>query len=207
MGNTTIERFLDDLASSAPAPGGGAVAGLHVALGAGLVAMVCALTIGKPRYAEHFAALEAARATADELRARALALAAEDAEAYAEVSAAFSLPKGSAERAAALDPALRRATDVPLRTVRAAGEVLDLCATVLPRANRTVLTDLGVAAHSARAGGESAALNVRVNLGLIKDPAFVDETRAALDGRLAAARTAAERVLSDVEESLGDAAA
>jgi formiminotetrahydrofolate cyclodeaminase len=183
------------------------VAGLHVALGAGLVAMVCALTIGKPRYAQHEQALREARATADALRARALALAGEDAQAYAEVSAAFRLPKGSPRRAAALDPALRRATDVPLRTVGAAGDVLDLCADVFGRANRTVLTDLGVAAHSARAGAESAALNVRVNLGLIDDGAFVTATSAALDARLEAVRAAADQVVERVERNLADAAA
>ena len=53
MREQTIGRWLDDLASGAPAPGGGAVAAMHAAMGAGLVSMVCELTIGRPRYAQH----------------------------------------------------------------------------------------------------------------------------------------------------------
>ena len=47
----TLAAFLDELASSSPAPGGGSVAALSGALGSALTAMVCNLTIGKKKYA------------------------------------------------------------------------------------------------------------------------------------------------------------
>ena len=47
-----VTNFLDELASNAPAPGGGSVAALSGALGAALVSMVCNLTLGKKAYAE-----------------------------------------------------------------------------------------------------------------------------------------------------------
>ena len=53
MNEETIGGWLDELASSAPAPGGGAAGALEVAVGAALVEMVCNLTIGKPAFAEH----------------------------------------------------------------------------------------------------------------------------------------------------------
>jgi hypothetical protein len=49
----TVGAWLRDLASAAPAPGGGAAAAMNAAVGAALVAMVCNLTIGKAGYAEH----------------------------------------------------------------------------------------------------------------------------------------------------------
>jgi len=48
----TLSAFLDELASSSPAPGGGSVAALAGALGAGLTAMVCNLAIVKKKYAD-----------------------------------------------------------------------------------------------------------------------------------------------------------
>ena len=44
---TSVEVFLDALASDAPTPGGGAVAALAGASGAALSSMVCNLTIGR----------------------------------------------------------------------------------------------------------------------------------------------------------------
>ena len=46
-----VRQFLDELASGAPTPGGGSVAALTGALAAGLLTMVCDLTIGKKAYA------------------------------------------------------------------------------------------------------------------------------------------------------------
>src|SRR2546430_12980957 len=69
----TIAHFLDELASGAPTPGGGAAAALEAALGAALVSMVCHLTIGREKYRAYEQTMIEARATAEELRAQALA--------------------------------------------------------------------------------------------------------------------------------------
>ena len=76
MRDESIGGFLDGLASSAPAPGGGAAAALEAAMAAALVEMVCNLTIGKPAYAAHEATMREARERAGELRVEALELAA-----------------------------------------------------------------------------------------------------------------------------------
>ena len=47
----SVESFSEELASSAPTPGGGSVAALMGAMGAALVSMVANLTIGKKKYA------------------------------------------------------------------------------------------------------------------------------------------------------------
>jgi len=168
-----IGAWLDELASSAPAPGGGAVAALHVATAAGLVEMVTNLTIGNPRYAEHEPTMIEARDTAGALRAEAIRLADDDARAFTAVTDAYKLPRASddekAARTAAIQRALLGAADVPVRTAHAATTVLDLAERILPGANVNVLSDVAVAASSARAGLEAAIINIEINRVAIKD--------------------------------------
>src|SRR5512141_2481127 len=93
LSDLTVDALLDRLASSDPVPGGGSAAALAAAMGAGLVAMVAELTIGRPDYAEYDDLIadlrEAARARKDQL----LALAEEDAVAYDAVVTARRMPK------------------------------------------------------------------------------------------------------------------
>jgi methenyltetrahydrofolate cyclohydrolase len=170
-----IGAWLDDLASAAPAPGGGAAAALEVAVAAGLVEMVTNLTIGNPRYAEHEATMVDARARAGEQRRIAVQLADDDARAFTAVTDAYKLPRGSDEekaaRTAAIQHALRGAADVPSRTAQAASAVLDLAELILPGANVNVLSDVAVAASAARAGLEAAIINIEINQVAIKDEA------------------------------------
>ena len=65
----TIGGWLEELASAAPAPGGGGAAALQVAIGAALVEMLCNLTAGRPAYAENEDAVRAILAEAGQLRA------------------------------------------------------------------------------------------------------------------------------------------
>lgn len=181
----TVDAWLEALASNAPAPGGGAAAAMHAAVGAALVEMVCNLTIGKPAYAEHEATMRTARTQAAALRGQALRLADQDAQAFAAVAAAYRLAKDTDEarraRTERIQAALADAADVPLRTAQVAADVVDLAGRILDGANRNVLSDVAVAAASARAGLEAATVNVEVNLAALADPA----RRADLAARFA----------------------
>lgn len=202
----TIDGFLAALASSAPAPGGGAAAALNAALGAALVGMVCNLTIGKPRYAEHEETMVRVRAEAEALRVEARRLADDDAVAFAAVSDAYKLPKDTdaarADRSRAIQRALAGAADVPLRTAAVAASVVQLCGDIIDGANVNVLSDVGVAAASARAALESAAINVRVNLASMTDADARTAVSAQLDAHLAAVATA-EYIVRHTEGRVG----
>lgn len=180
-----VGDWLDALASDAPAPGGGAAAALNLAVGAALVSMVCNLTIGKPRYADHEATMKEVLDLAEAQRAAAVDLAHEDAAAFAGVSAAYRLPKDGDEqkaaRTAAIQEALGAAADVPLATVAAAAEVIGLAGRILDGANVNVLSDVAVAASSARAALQSARINVEVNLTSMSDQARRDALQARLE--------------------------
>ena len=206
MAGETIADFLDELASGAPVPGGGAAAALEAALGAALVSMVCHLTIGKEKYRAYEQTMIEARATADELRARALALVAEDSASFSAVGAAYALPRGSDEEKAArqarIQEALKGATDVPLRTVALAARVIELCAHIVDGANTNAISDVGVGALSARAALDGAALNVKINLALIKDEAFKAATAARMERYLNATRPLVDEVTRKVEASI-----
>lgn len=206
MGEDTIAQFLDALASGEAVPGGGAAAALEAAIGAALVSMVCNLTIGKERYRDYEQTMIEARVAAEDLRAQAVALAAEDGAAYAAVGAAYGLPRGTDEEKAArqarIQEALKGATDVPLRTVALAARVIDLSAGVVDGANTNAISDVGVGALSARTALDGAALNVKINLALIKDEQFKAATVAQMNDYLNAARPRVDEVVRKVEASI-----
>jgi methenyltetrahydrofolate cyclohydrolase len=185
MREQTIGGWLDELASAAPAPGGGAVAAMHAAMAAGLVSMVCELTVGRPKYAEHEPTMREVLAEAGERRRAAIQLAADDAAAFTAVTTAYRLPKGTDEekaaRGEAIQEALREAADVPLRTAALAAEILQLARRIRPGANVNVLSDVAVAAVSARAAMQAAAVNVEVNRAAMTDVV----ARARLEAELA----------------------
>jgi formiminotetrahydrofolate cyclodeaminase len=185
MREQKIGAWLDDLASGAPAPGGGAVAAMHAAMAAALVSMVCELTVGRPKYAEHEPTMREALARAAEHRQTAVELADADAEAFTGVTDAYRLPKATDEekaaRSAAIQESLVRAADVPLRTAALATEILELARRIRPGANVNVMSDVAVAAVSARAAMQAAAVNVAVNRASMTDVA----TRARLETELA----------------------
>ena len=184
-----VTTFLDELASDAPAPGGGSVAALSGALGAALVSMVCNLTVGKKKYADVQDDIEALLAQSEALRQELTDLLEEDVKAYTAYSVAAKMPRDTeeekAERTKAMQAALKVATDVPLRIAEAAVKVMDLCMPAAEKGNKWAVSDAGVAVLMAEAALRSAALNVLINLGTIKDQDFVAEKRAHLDNLLA----------------------
>ncbi len=200
-----IGSWLDDLASEAPAPGGGAAAAMNAAVGAGLVAMVCNLTIGRPRYAEHEALMRGVLVAVTKLRERAVELAADDAVAFGQVTDAYKLPKATdAEKTArseAIQTALIGAADVPLKTAAVAAAIIGFAEQIMDGANVNVLSDVAVAAASARAALESAVINVEINLGMMKDTTRRDEMSAEL-AKYAAASSTATAVVTTVRERI-----
>ncbi|MGI8619343.1 MAG: glutamate formimidoyltransferase [Gemmatimonadaceae bacterium] len=174
-GGESITGFLGAVASSAPAPGGGSVAAHAGALAAALAQMVAALTIGKKKYASVESEMKELAIRAAALSNTLSALVKRDADAYTEVSSAYSLPKDTeADKAArdqAIQDALLKAADVPLETARACAEVEELALTAAERGNANAVSDAGVAALLAEAGCKAASYNVRINATSITDSA------------------------------------
>jgi formiminotetrahydrofolate cyclodeaminase len=158
-----VERFLDRIASAEPAPAGGSVAAVAVAMAAGLVAMAARLAHEWPKASEVVERAEA-------LRSRMATLALADEDAYAKVTEAMRSPPDSPSRAAELEAALSGAADVPLAVAEAAAEVAVLAALVAQEGNDRLRGDALVAAELAEAGARGAAELVAINLAGRDDP-------------------------------------
>jgi len=174
----SLSGFLDELASSSPAPGGGSVAALAGALGAALTSMVCNLTIGKKKYAGVEEDMKTILKESEELRARFTLLIDQDADAFNKVMEALSLPKDDesqrALRDAAITAATKEATMVPLEVMKHCIDALALAQNIAANGNKNSVSDAGVSALMLHAACESAALNVRINLNGLSDPEFVN---------------------------------
>jgi glutamate formiminotransferase/formiminotetrahydrofolate cyclodeaminase len=203
----TASRFVDEVSTEAPAPGGGSVAALMGSLAAALATMVANLTIGKKGYEGAWDSMrtlaEQGQILKDQL-ARAVDL---DTDAFNRVMDAMRLPKGSAEEAAAraqaIEAANRHAAEVPLQTARWCLDAIRLAGSAARQGNRNSASDAGVAALAARAGAEGAALNVLINLGSIVDAAFKDSCVKDTGEVVAEARRLCDEVQAQVKATFG----
>lgn len=172
----TVAQLLAALASPDPTPGGGTAAAIAGAMGASLLVMVSGLAKSRNNTDEEKAALATARAAIVPLASRLTALADADTDAFNHVMAAYRLPKATdadkAARTAAIQAALRGATEVPLQTLRACAEVIAHGRAVAEHGNRSAASDVGVAIGLMKAAADGAAANVRINLGSLKDETY-----------------------------------
>jgi glutamate formiminotransferase/formiminotetrahydrofolate cyclodeaminase len=199
-----VARFVDEVSSNTPVPGGGSAAALAGSLGAALAAMVVNLTVGRGGHddEELSAMAERAQATKQVLGE----LVDEDARAFNRVMDAIRLPRATeAEKRAreqAVQAAYRRAAEVPLETARLSFAALELARVAAVKGRHDASSDAGSAALFARAAVEAAALNVAINLQAIKDETFVRTCREEIDRLRASARRVCDEVVDLIDGRL-----
>ena len=202
----TLTGFVDTTASDAPAPGGGSVSALESALGAALTSMVCALTLGKKKYADVQDLAASTEKQALALKDRYLDIIDRDTEAFNAVSAVFSMPKETdadkAARKAAMQAALKLCTATPMEMMELAVETLRMIDTVSGKLNASAASDLGCAILAMKSAIQGAWLNVLINVGGIDDAAFAKEAREKGERMLAEALPLADRLFGEIENSL-----
>jgi formiminotetrahydrofolate cyclodeaminase len=200
-----IKMFLDELASSSPAPGGGSVAALSGALGAALSSMVCNLTRGKQGYEAAQDEIKEILQRSEELRKQLTELIDKDTEAFNEVIKALQMPKETEDqkehRRQAMQNAFKHAADVPLETARKCTQILDVARIVAEKGNKNSISDAAVSALMAQTGLQAAMLNVRINLCSIKDTEYVQTVSTELDELLQNAMQKSAEILGIVEKS------
>ncbi len=175
--NESADTFLDELASASPTPGGGSAAAHSGAMAAALVAMVARLTIGKKKYADAEAKMQAILAEAETIRAEQISAVTQDAEAFDAVMAAYKLPKDDPKRKQTIQQAMLTAAKVPLAVAKRAARTLELARIAAEAGNLNAITDAGTAGALAWAALTGAGYNVRINLVSLDD----QETCAAID--------------------------
>lgn len=202
----SIQLFLDTLASKSATPGGGSVAAFLGAQATALIAMVCQLTIGKPAYAEAETDMVALLAKSEALRAQLTALIQADIDVFNRLMACYGLPKQSDDektaRSAAIQVVLKEATQVPIECAKACKEAILLSKIAAEKGSAGVISDAGAAAMAAFGGLKTAALNVYINTGSLKDQAFAEAKTKELESILDGAEALTDAIYQSVKSKL-----
>lgn len=196
----TVRDYVETVEAREPVPGGGSVAALAGALGAALTSMVCNFTAGNPKYAQHEAKVNEILAKAGVLQRTLLELVDKDINVYAEVTAAYKLPRATPEEKAArqqaIQSALTIAAQTPLAIARAARDVAVLTNELIDIGNPNLVSDVGVGVLLAQAALRGAALNVEINAASIKDESTVNSLRSFLAEALPEVAMIADQVMA-----------
>jgi formiminotetrahydrofolate cyclodeaminase len=194
--------LLDAFASNAPVPGGGSASALSGALGVSLLIMAASLPKSRTGAPEEAADLAEAAARLRPIRDTLVALIDDDSDAYKAVMKAMKLPKDSpdekAARTAALQSALKDATDVPLDVMRAGQQALAGGVIVARNVYRVAASDVAMGIELLGASVRGAALSIEGNLSGIKDSAYTARVAAELEQLAADSARDADQALEAV---------
>jgi formiminotetrahydrofolate cyclodeaminase len=203
----TIEQFLEALAARQSMPGGGAAAAITAAQAAALVSMVVNFTLGNSRYAAVEEEMRGYLAASEALRHEMSDLADRDIEAFNAVAACYAMPRSTeaekSARTAALQEALKGATEAPFLLAERCLDLLRLIEPVGAKGNVNVVSDAATALYLVNAALDSAMINVNINLKSLRDSEFVTVTTTRRDNLLQEARQAYERARLACTETLG----
>ncbi|MBR0373619.1 MAG: cyclodeaminase/cyclohydrolase family protein [Mogibacterium sp.] len=184
MTNNSIEKFLEDLKSSLPAPGGGGASGLVGAIGAALGVMVGSLTVGKKKYADVEEEIKELMRKASGLSDRLAACMDQDAEAFEPLAAAYGIPKDQPGRDETLEKCLRTAASVPLEIMELTCETIELLEGFAAKGSKLVISDAATGAVVCQGALKGAAINVKVNTSLMKDKEYAAGINKQVDDML-----------------------
>ncbi len=203
----TCKGFADETASESPAPGGGSISAYMGALGAALGTMVANLSSHKAGWDDRWEAFSDWAERGQTVMQELLHLVDEDTAAFNRIMAVFAMPKSTDEekaaRSAALQEATLFATEVPLRTMRAALAVFPIVRAMAEEGNPNSVSDAGVGALAARSAVFGARLNVRINAAGLKDRAKADALVLEADAIATEAAKLETEILEIVERKIG----
>jgi len=199
----SLIEFGEEVRKAKATPGGGSVAAAMGSYGAGLVCMVTGLSITGRKFAAIKDEMLELRHTVENDRGVLMGLVERDSAAFEDVMSAVRLaeetPAQKSEKTAKLQAATVHASEVPLDTMRHSLNALRAARVAAEKGNINAITDGGVAAYALMAAIEGAALNVRINLGNIKDKGFVVKTLKEVESIVAEALALKQDVLKTVD--------
>ena len=195
-----LQAFLNQLESNEPVPGGGSVAALSSALSVALGAMVANLTVGKKNYEAVNDEMQAVAVRMSNHKVYFVDMIDKDATSFDSVMKAFKLPKETdeekAHRTQMIQEGMKYAASVPFEVAEKTSELFDDLAFLVENGNQNAQTDALVAAMMARTAILSALYNVKINLGSIKDDAYVSDMKSKVKALEEKAISEEKRVLS-----------
>ncbi|PIQ88872.1 MAG: hypothetical protein COV72_06235 [Candidatus Omnitrophica bacterium CG11_big_fil_rev_8_21_14_0_20_42_13] len=150
--NTSIKKYLDDLAAKKPAPGGGSAAALSCALGCALLSMSANFSIGKEKYKKYEKELKGILAKSENYRKRFLELADLDVRAYS----AYAKAKDKKVKVKAKKYSQQVVKEISSLSYKA----VQLCPALAEKGNAYLINDVLAGAELLNAGFNSALVNI-----------------------------------------------
>jgi glutamate formiminotransferase/formiminotetrahydrofolate cyclodeaminase len=203
----SMKNFLEQVQSKEPTPGGGSVSALAGALSAALGEMVCRLTIGRKAYESVKEEFREMRQKLDALRIELTYLIEKDARSFDAVILAMKKPKYTDHeiqiRDAAIEEATKIAASVPLEVMEKTLRITQFLPAIAEKGNVNSVSDAGVANLMAKSAIEGASMNVRINLGSLKDKAFAENLRSRMTAVLQESNRLFDKTKAIVESKLG----
>ena len=184
MTQESCRKFVEVLASNAPAPGGGGAAALVGAIGTALGNMVGSLTVGKKKYAAVEEEIIALKARCDALQTELLDQVEADDKGFVPLAKAYGIPKDDPNRDAVLEEATVTACAVPMHIMELCCQAIDCIAVFAEKGSRLAVSDAGCGAVCCKAALQAASLNVFINTKSLKNRTVAEEMNAKANGML-----------------------
>lgn len=195
-------EWVNKLASSEPAPGGGGASALVGSCAAALCGMVCSLTSGKQKYAVYQQDIERIQKNAQEIKDSLFALIEKDRESFLPLAAAYAIPKDDPKRDAVMEAALQTAAGAPMEMLSELSKIPPLLEELQIKGSRLAVSDVGCAASLCASAAESALLNIRVNTKLMKNRECAEEMNQKAENLNAKIGFSCSQVYDRVKEGM-----
>jgi len=179
-----INEFTEVLASKEAVPGGGGASALVGSIGIALGNMVGSLTTGKKKYADVEEDIQRLMADGESLRIELLSMMDKDAEAFAPLAKAYSIPKDDPSRDEVMEKALDVACQAPMDIMRTVCKALDVIKEFAAKGSALAISDAGVGAVCCKAALQGASLNVFINTKSMKDRTKAETLEAEANAML-----------------------
>ena len=180
----SCRKFVEVLASDAPAPGGGGAAALVGAIGTALGNMVGSLTVGKKKYADVEAEIIALKAKCDALQTELLNQLEADEINFVPLAKAYGIPKDDPNRDKIMEEATIVACSTPVKIMELCCEAMEAIAVFAEKGSRLAVSDAGCGAVCVKAALQAASLNVFINTKTLKNREVAEEMNAKCLGML-----------------------
>jgi len=203
MSMESCRKFVEVLASDAPAPGGGGAAAIVGAIGTALGNMVGSLTVGKKKYADVEAEIIELKAKCDALQKELLDQVEADEINFLPLAKAYGIPKDDPNRDKIMDEATVIACSTPVKIMELCCEAIEHIAVFAAKGSRLAVSDAGCGAVCCKAALQAASLNVFINTKSLKDRVVAEELNAKANGMLNKYCAMADEIFVTVKAGFG----
>ena len=170
-----MERFLTELASKAPIPGGGGATALMGSLAAALGSMVGNLTTGKKKYEQYQQDIERILSVLQDSLWEIYEYIEKDAQAFEPLAKAYKIPRDQPGREELMEEVTLQAAKVPLDLTKKLYGIIPLLEELEVKGSRLAISDVAVAASCLTSALESGVMNIYINTRSLKNRKLAEE--------------------------------